>query len=103
MVYSTNPDFSYDNENEEQETPANEEQLLALHRETKGRGGKAVVIIRGFTGAGSDLVDLGKKIKAHCGTGGSVKDGEIIIQGDQREKVSTYLKDQGYRVKHVGG
>lgn len=103
FVYSTNPNFSYEEEDHSDEVVPNNQQLLALHRETKGRGGKAVVIIRGFQGPGSDLLDLGKKVKAHCGTGGSVKDGEIIIQGDQREKVSAYLKGQGFKVKHVGG
>lgn len=101
-VYSTNPSFEYDDAQEQATLPPSE-QLLALHRETKGRGGKAVCLIRGFVGSDSDLNDLGKKLKGHCGTGGSVKDGEIIIQGDQREKVESYLKGQGYRTKRVGG
>lgn len=103
MVYSTNPNFNSENENESQETLAANEQQLKLHRETKGRGGKAVVIVRGFIGTEEDLNDLGKKLKGHCGTGGSVKDGEIIIQGDQREKVSQFLTSKGYKVKNVGG
>lgn len=103
MVYSTNPNFSVDDEHEEQETLSPNEQLLKLHRETKGRGGKAVVIVRGFVGTDDDLSDLGKKLKGHCGTGGSVKDGEIIIQGDQREKVSSFLTSKGYKTKNVGG
>lgn len=103
MVYSTNAGFRREEENEDRETPAPGDQLLMLHRETKGRGGKAVVIVRGFAGNDDDLETLGKKLKAHCGTGGSVKDGEIIIQGDQREKVSAFLKNAGYKVKHVGG
>ena len=103
MVYSTNPNFNSENENESQETLAPNEQQLKLHRETKGRGGKAVVIVRGFIGTEEDLNDLGKKLKGHCGTGGSVKDGEIIIQGDQREKVSQFLNSKGYKVKNVGG
>jgi len=103
MVYSTNPNFKPEHREENRQTLAPGDQLLMLHRETKGRGGKAVVIVRGFEGPGNDLDALGKKLKAHCGTGGSVKDGEIIIQGDQREKVSAFLKAAGYKVKLVGG
>jgi translation initiation factor 1 len=103
-VYSTNPDFNVDDqEHENQATLAPSEQMLHLHRETKGRGGKAVVIVKGFIGANEDLEKLGKALKAHCGTGGSIKDGEIIIQGDQREKVLTYLSQKGYKTKKVGG
>jgi len=103
MVYSTNPNFNIDDEQEKQETLIPSEQLLKLHRETKGRGGKAVVIVRDFVGTDDDIANLGKKLKAHCGTGGSAKDGEIIIQGDQREKVAQYLASAGYRIKNVGG
>lgn len=104
FIYSTNPSFSYDNdESEEEETLEPGKQLLELHRETKGRGGKAVIIVRNFIGSDDDLATLGKKLKAHCGTGGSAKDGEIIIQGDQRDKVDAYLKSQGYKTKRVGG
>lgn len=103
FVYSTNPDFSFDSENESEETLSPQDQRLSLHRETKGRGGKAVVIVRGFVGNDEDLQQLSKQLKAHCGTGGSVKDGEIIIQGDQREKVSAYLTSKGYQCKRVGG
>ena len=103
FVYSTDPNFSYDEEHEDMETLQPSEQQLKLQRETKGRGGKAVVIIRGFVGSDDDLQDLGKKLKSHCGTGGSVKDGEIIIQGDQREKVEAYLASKGYKCKKVGG
>ncbi len=102
MVYSTNPNYSYD-DHEEEETLSPSEQLLHVHRETKGRGGKAVVIVKGFQGSDSDLSDLTKRLKATCGTGGSAKDGEIIIQGDQREKVMAYLDKEGYRTKRVGG
>ena len=103
FVYSTDPNFGFDEEHEEQETLSPNEQLLKLHRETKGRGGKAVIIVRDFVGTDEDLSDLGKKLKAHCGTGGSVKDGEIIIQGDQRPKVEAFLKSKGYKTKNVGG
>lgn len=103
MVYSTNPNFKPDETPNSSETLAPNEQLLELHRETKGRGGKAVAIVRGFIGSDEDLADLGKKLKSHCGTGGSAKNGEIIIQGDQRLKVEQFLKSKGYRTKNVGG
>lgn len=103
MVYSTNPNFSYESENEEQETLAPSAQLLKLHRETKGRGGKAVILVKDFVGTDEDLNDLGKKLKSHCGVGGSVKDGEIIIQGDIRDKISQYLAKLGYKTKNIGG
>lgn len=104
MVYSTNPNFNQnDFEDDNPETLSPSEQLLHLHRETKGRGGKAVTIVRNFIGSDSDLETLGKAIKAHCGTGGSVKNGEVIIQGDQREKVRTFLNNKGYKTKNVGG
>jgi translation initiation factor 1 len=103
FVYSTNPDYQPAYEEEAENTPDPGEQLLHLHRETKGRGGKAVVIVRGFVGSEEDLQALGKAIKSFCGTGGSVKDGEIIIQGDQRQKVEEYLQKDGYRTKRVGG
>ena len=104
VVYSTNPNFTPQGDDEDQdETLDPSEQLLSLHRETKGRGGKAVVLVKGFIGNDDDLTDLGKALKAHCGTGGSVKDGEIIIQGDQREKVKQFLEKKGYKTKNVGG
>lgn len=104
VVYSTNPDFRYEHDKEEEEeTLAPSAQLLALHRETKGRAGKAAIIVRGFVGTEDDLEDLGKRIKSHCGTGGSVKDGEIIIQGDQRPKIESFLRSHGYKTKNVGG
>jgi len=103
FIYSTNPSFSNDDDDAEEETLEPNQQLLELHRETKGRGGKAVIIVRNFIGTDDDLATLGKKLKAHCGTGGSAKDGEIIIQGDQREKVDAYLKGQGYKTMRVGG
>lgn len=103
MVYSTNPNFTYEVESDSQETIEPSSQLLKLHRETKGRGGKAVILIKDFVGTESDLNDLGKKLKAHCGVGGSVKDGIIIMQGDIREKISQYLTKLGYKTKNVGG
>jgi translation initiation factor 1 len=103
FMYSTNPNYRPEQDEDENVTLNPKDQLLTLHRETKGRGGKAVVVIKGFVGDNDALSELGKKLKAHCGTGGSVKDGEIIIQGDQRPKVESFLKNASYRIKLVGG
>lgn len=84
------------NEEEAKVTLLPGEQLLRVILETKHRAGKTVTIIYGFEGAESDLEALGKALKNFCGTGGSVKDGEIIIQGDHRQKVFQYLKQKGY-------
>ena len=103
MVYSTNPDFSYDyGEEQEAETLAPAEQNLRVWRDTKGRGGKVATIVRGFVGSDSDLQDLGRTLKQGCGVGGSVKEGEIIIQGDHRERVVELLLKAGYRCKKAG-
>lgn len=96
LVYSTNPDYIQPNADEEKETLAPEAQLLRVILETKHRAGKTVTIVYGFEGADADLEALGKALKNFCGTGGSVKDGEIIIQGDHRQKVFQYLKQKGY-------
>lgn len=99
FVYSTDPSFRFENEEQEvRETLAPEKQKLRIQLDTKQRGGKAVTLVTGFVGKPDDLEDLGKKMKQFCGTGGSVKDGEIIIQGDQREKVRTFLHKNNYRV-----
>lgn len=104
MVFSTNSDFISENEAENNnETPAPKDQSLEAHYSSKGRGGKTVTVIRGFKGNDEDLVFLGKELKKKCGVGGSVKDGEIIIQGDVRDKVMQLLKKDGYKVKRVGG
>lgn len=96
FVYSTDPDFSFEHENEVQETLSSAQQKLRIKLDTKQRAGKAVTLIDGFIGRDEDLQDLGKKLKTFCGTGGSAKDGEIIVQGDQREKVLQYLLKNGY-------
>ncbi|HEX5669619.1 MAG TPA: translation initiation factor [Chitinophagaceae bacterium] len=99
FVYSTDPSFRFEEEQEAtQETLAPEKQKLRINYETKHRGGKAVTLVTGFKGTMEDMEELGKKIKQYCGTGGSVKDGEIIIQGDQRAKVRDYLTKNKYRV-----
>jgi translation initiation factor 1 len=98
FVYSTDPNFSFQpEENEERETLLPAQQKLKIRLETKHRGGKTVSLIEGFVGTVNDLEDLGKKLKNFCGTGGSAKDNEIIVQGDQREKILQWLWKNGYK------
>jgi translation initiation factor 1 len=104
FVFSTNEeeDFSaFTDDNEETLKP--EDQYLEAHFSNKGRGGKTVTVITGFQGSVSDLKDLAKLIKTKCSVGGSVKDGEIIIQGNFRDKIIKILNTEGYHVKRVGG
>ena len=104
VVYSTNPDFKYEHkQNEENATPANNQQDLRILLDKKQRAGKAVTLITGFVGSAADLEKLGRMLKAKCGVGGSVKDGEIIIQGDFRHRVLDILQKENYRVKISGG
>lgn len=105
FVFSTDNDFDPDQitDNEEQEYLEPSEQNLEAHYSSKGRGGKTVTLVKGFIGSQEDLDDLGKELKKKCGVGGSVKDGEIIIQGDVRDKLMVYLRSKGYKVKRVGG
>jgi translation initiation factor 1 len=99
LVYSTDPNFQIREVENNAETLPPAKQKLRIRLETKHRAGKADTIVDGFSGKDEDLQDLGKKLKTHCGTGGSAKDGEIIIQGDQREKVKQWLSKNGYVVK----
>ena len=102
LVYSTNENFEVEAENEESTMPP-QQQKLEAHFEKKGRGGKTAVIIKGFVGSDDALKNLAKALKNHCAVGGSTKDGEIIIQGNFRDKIMDYLKNKGYKVKRVGG
>ena len=96
FVYSTDPNFSFEPEQENAETLLPAQQKLRVKLDSKNRGGKTVTLVDGFIGKEADLEDLGKKLKSFCGTGGSAKDGEIIVQGDQREKVLQWLLKNGY-------
>ena len=97
FVFSTDPGFQFEPENySEAETVSPGQQKLRIKLDTKQRAGKAVTLVTGFVGMSEDLEELGKKLKNYCGTGGSVKNGVAIIQGDQREKVLQWLLKQGY-------
>ena len=104
VVFSTNPDFEYENEQEEtQETLPPQQQKLRVSLDKRNRKGKAVTLITGFVGTEDDLKSLGKMLKTKCGVGGSVKEGEILIQGDFREQVMKLLQQEGYKPKRSGG
>ena len=98
-VYSTDPSFQFGEDGQQESTLSPKEQHLRVSLETKHRAGKTVTLIRGFVGTEADLTDLGKQLKGNCGTGGAVKDGEIILQGDHREKVKAWLISKGYSAK----
>ena len=97
VVYSTNPDYEYsDDSQEEADTLPKNQQKLRLNMERAGRGGKTVTLVKGFVGSEEDITALSKLLKQKCGVGGSVKDGEIIIQGDHRQRLVDILKKEGY-------
>lgn len=97
IVYSTNPDYEYsDDSQEETNTLPKNQQKLRLNMERAGRGGKTVTLVKGFVGSDEDITSLCKLLKQKCGVGGSVKDGEIIIQGDHRQRLVDILKKEGY-------
>ena len=98
FVYSTDPNFNFEHEEgPAAETLPPQQQKLKIKLETKHRGGKAVTLVEGFVGTDEDLQTLGKALKNFCGTGGSAKDNEIIVQGDQRDKVLQWLQKNGYK------
>ena len=104
VVFSTNPDFGYNKDEEEtQKTLPSKQQNLKVSLDRKKRKGKSVTLITGFIGSVDDLKSLGKLLKTKCGVGGSVKDNEILIQGDFCNKIIEILNKEGYKVKRSGG
>lgn len=104
IVFSTDPDHEYQRfEDEVEETPLAKHQDLRVQLDKKQRGGKAVTLVTGFKGKEEDLINLGKMLKTKCGVGGTVKDSEILIQGDFRKKVVDILLKEGFKVKTIGG
>ena len=104
VVYSTNPNFQYEhNEEEEQDTLPPQQQNLRVMIDRKQRAGKAVTLVTGFVGSSSDLELLGKLLKTKCGVGGTVKDNQILIQGDFCDKILQILATAGYKAKRSGG
>jgi len=97
VVYSTNPNYSYEEDASEKETLGASQQKLYVRREV--RNGKPCVVIKEFVGSADDLKALERALKSHCGVGGSAKDGDIIIQGDFHAKVKSYLEGKGYKTK----
>jgi translation initiation factor 1 len=101
FVYSTDPNFQFDLKNEQVETISPKQQKLKIRLETRHRAGKAVTLIEGFIGTEADKEELGKKLRSICGAGGSVKDGEIIIQGDHRNKALQWLLKNNYSTSKI--
>ena len=100
VVYSNDDSFQYDDGDDvEEDTPANNQQKLRVSLDKKNRGGKKVTLVSGFVGLTKDIELLGKMLKNKCGVGGNVKDREILIQGDHRQKVGQLLEKEGYNVK----
>lgn len=104
IVYSTNPDYGYEKDDDnEQATIEKNKQNLRVSIDKKNRGGKVVTLITGFSGTDNDLKELGKLLKSKCGVGGSAKDGEIIVQGDFKTKVTELLIKEGYTKTKMKG
>ena len=103
VVFSTNPDYKYETSAEEEATtlePSKQNLKIWLDRL---KGGRVATVVRGFVGSADDLATLGKELKKSCGVGGTAKDGEIIIQGDHRDRIVELLTKAGYRCKKAGG
>lgn len=103
VIFSTNPDFEYEDEDDQQETLAPAQQQLKVWLDKKQRKGKVVTLVTGFVGSEEDLRALEKQLKNLCGSGGSAKDGEILIQGDHRDKILAHLLAKDYKAKKAGG
>jgi translation initiation factor 1 len=104
VVFSTNPEFEFQQTGgEEQSTLPPHQQQLKIFLDKTGRAGKQVSVVSGFIGSSQDLETLGKMLKSKCGVGGSVKDNEVLIQGDVREKILQILLKEGYKAKKAGG
>ena len=103
FVFSTNENFEFDTNSDTAETLAPNKQRLEAHLDKKNRGGKIATVIKGFQGNEEDLKTLGKMLKTKCGVGGAVKDNEIIVQGNFRDKIIQILQAEGYSIKRVGG
>jgi translation initiation factor 1 len=102
VVYSTNPDFEYDNFDNQSETLPNDKQNFKIWLDRKG-GGKVVSRVEGFIGTEDDLQSLKKRLQNACGSGGTAKDAEVLIQGDHRDKILAFLLNEGYKAKKAGG
>jgi translation initiation factor 1 len=103
IMYSTDPNFEYPAENTIEEVLPNKQQDLRVSLDRKNRGGKAVTLVTGFRGNNDELEKLGKILKTKCGVGGSAKDGEILVQGDFRDKIIILLQKEGFKAKKSGG
>ncbi len=102
MVYSTNPNYEYDDDENQDETLSANQQNIKIWLD-RIKGNKVITVVKGFVGAQDDLKELGKLLKTKCGTGGTVKNGEILIQGDFRDKVLNLLLKEGFKAKKAGG
>jgi translation initiation factor 1 len=103
VVYSTNPDFDYDDDTSQEKSIPFDEQKLYVSVDRKNRGGKSVTLVDEFIGSDDDAKELAKKLKQHCGVGGGYKNGEIYVQGDHKSKVGLLLVKLGASVKYKGG
>lgn len=103
VMYSTDPTYNYEEQANEEVSVPNNQQDLRVTLDKKNRGGKAVTVVYGFKSTDEDIEKLAKMLKSKCGVGGSAKDGEILIQGDFRDKVMDLLAKEGFKVKRAGG